>query len=209
LVEAGTVTERIGLTPALACVVAGMLALFLVPGRLFVPVTFVATSVMMLAAYLVGAKGPRASLAAVLTGLGSAALLYAVFYGGNLAISTLGIPGLASSSETSVYSLIASPSNPLVLQVGVLAFDAAGYEAFFRGTLQARLERRLGLWAAPTVALLDAGIHIATLNPLWVATTFVADLTWGLTFHYGRDLSASLTSHFVWDLVIFVIRPIR
>ncbi len=189
---------------------AAMAILFIVPPGLFVAATFGATTVMLLVAYLVGyVHPPRPTARHLLIGLASAALLYFIFYGGNLAITKLGFPGVSGSSGASIYALIASPSNPLILQVGVLAFDAAGYESFFRGTLQVRLQPKLGVGAAPAVALIDAGLHLATLNPLWVATTFVADLVWGLTYHYGMDLSASLTSHFVWDLAIFVIHPIR
>jgi membrane protease YdiL (CAAX protease family) len=57
--------------------------------------------------------------------------------------------------------------------------------------------------------MLDAALHIATLNPLWVGATFVTDLVWGLTYHYGRGTQASFTSHLVWDVAIFIIRPIR
>ncbi len=187
-----------------------MIFLFVVPTGYFVAATFAATTVMMVVACLVG--NARLSWPAprhVLIGLASAVMLYFIFYAGNLAITSMGFLGISGSSGASIYALIASPSNPLILQVGVLAFDAAGYESFFRGTLQVRLQPKLGVGAAPAVALIDAGLHVATLNPLWVATTFVADLVWGLTYCYGRGLSASLTSHFLWDLAIFLIRPIR
>ena len=52
-------------------------------------------------------------------------------------------------------------------------------------------------------------LHIITLNPLWVVTTFIADSVWGLTYYYSKDLTSSVTSHFVWDLVIFILLPIH
>lgn len=187
----------------------GLVALFLLPKTLFIPATFFVTALMIVAAYVAGGfTRPRLTLRGSALGLVSAGVLYAVFYGGSQAISALSIPGLSPSSEASIYSLIASPANPLAFQLGVLAFDAAGYESFFRGVVQERLRPRLGVGAAPVVAALDAGLHIATLNPLWVATTFVADLAWGLTYHYGRGLSASFTSHLVWDIAIFIVRPV-
>ena len=100
------------------------------------------------------------------------------------------------------------PANPITVQLVVLLFDAVGYESFFRSVLQRGLQAKMGVVAAPAIALLDAGLRFATFNPLWVATTFVADLLWGLTYYYGKGLPASLTSHFVWDIAIFVIRPI-
>jgi CAAX protease family protein len=194
----------------LAAVGCSMAALFLVPSGFFIPATFAATGVMVAAAFASGTFHGRRALHArsVVLGLCSAALLYGVFYGGNLAIRAAAVPGLGASSESSIYSLIASPSNPLALQFGVLFFDAAGYESYFRGTLQKGLARRLGLWAAPAVALADAGLHLLTFNPLWAATTFVADLAWGVTYHYGRGLQASFTSHLLWDVAIFLVRPI-
>jgi membrane protease YdiL (CAAX protease family) len=187
-----------------------MVVLFLVPPALFVAATFGATAVMLAAAAFVGGvPRPRPTRRALMVGLGSAVLLYAVFYVGNVAVKAVGFPGTSSGTGASIYSLIASPSNPLPLQVCVLAFDAAGFESFFRGALQTRLQARLGAGAAAATALVDAGLHLVTLNPLWVATTFVADLVWGLTYIAGRDLTASATSHFLWDVAIFILRPIR
>ena len=152
-------------------------------------------------------KGP--GYRTILAGLASAAALYAIFYGGAWLVSTYHPFGMTSASESSIYSLISSPSNPLYLQVGVLLFDSAGYESFFRGVLQARLTPRLGVGAAPAVALFDACLHMATLNPLWVGATFVTDTVWGVTYHYGKGTQASFTSHLVWDVAIFILWPIK
>jgi len=151
-------------------------------------------------------KRPR--LSSVLLGMASAALLYGIFYGGAWIVSTYHPFGITSASETSIYSLISSPANPAYLQVAVLVFDSAGYESFFRGVLQRRLRPRLGIMGAPAVATLDAVLHVATLNPLWVGATFVTDLLWGITYHY-KGTHASFTSHLVWDIAIFILRPIK
>ena len=187
-----------------------LVVLFLLPPGYFVAGTFVVTSIMAAAAYWVGGRVRVPSLSAwqVVLGLVSAALLYAVFYAGNAAIRQLQLPGLGIPDAGSIYSLISSPANPIVVQLALLTFDAVGYESFFRGVLQKGLQGRMGPFAALAIALFDAGLHLATLNPLWVATTFVADLAWGLTYYYGKGLPASLTSHLVWDVAIFVIRPI-
>lgn len=198
------------LVPGLAVVTVSMVALFTVPPAYFVAATFVSTSFMMGAAFALG--GLRASTrpryASVAVGLATAALLYLVFFLGGAAVDSLHPLGITSTSETSIYTLVASPSNPVYLQVGVLLFDSAGYESFFRGVLQNRLQTRMGAVAAPAVALLDAGLHLATLNPVWVAGTFVTDLVWGLTYYYGKGTQASFTSHFVWDVAIFILRPV-
>jgi Type II CAAX prenyl endopeptidase Rce1-like len=184
-------------------------ALFILPPRYFVPGTFAATGVMILSTLLVGGypRSLKPTPAAVGIGLASAAVLYAVFYGGNQVVGELGALGIGKPNEASIYSLIASPAVPPALRVGALLFDAVGYESFFRGFLLERLRPKLGARAPPAVALFDAALHLATFNLLWVATTFVADLGWGLTY-LRAGLPGSLTSHFAWDVAIFLVWPI-
>jgi membrane protease YdiL (CAAX protease family) len=201
-----------GRTAAVATIVgAATVFLFLIPRGYFVVGTFLVTSVMVVSTYVTGGyqglKAPRAKGIAI--GLVSALALYGVFLFGNEAIRIFPLSGFGAGDQASIYSLIASPSTPLPVQVGVLIFDSVGYESFFRSVLQERLQPRLGAGAAPAVALFDAGLHLATLNPLWVATTFVADLGWGLTYRYGGRLPSSLTSHLAWDIAIFLVRPIK
>ena len=190
---------------------AAMGVLFALPRPYFVPGTFAATACMLLATLYTGgfARLPKSRALSVALGLCSAALLYAVFVAGSAGISALHPLGIGASDESSIYALIASPGNPLALQVALLAFDAAGYESFFRGVLQKRIQPRFGAGSAMAVALLDGAVHLLTLNPLWVVTTVIADLVWGLTYFYARDLTANLTSHFVWDVMVFIIAPIR
>ena len=198
------------LAPATAVVLASMVLLFSVPPGLFVAATFLATTCMMAAAFYLGALRGRLELRprALAVGVASAALLYLVFYAGGAFVDAYHPFGVTSASEGSIYSLISSPSNPPYLQVAVLLFDAAGYESFFRGVLQERLRPRLGVGSAPVVALLDAAMHVVTLNPIWIAGTFLTDLAWGVTYQYGRGVQSSFASHFLWDIAIFIIRPV-
>ena len=193
-----------------AVVVAGMSPLFVLPRDEFALSTVVATSCMVAVALASG--GYRKLFApttrTIAAGLVSAGLLYLLFFVGNQAIAALTPLGIGTSAENSIYTLIASPGNPLSLQVVVLAFDSLGFESYFRGTLQTRVGPRLGVGAPFVVAAADALVHVACLNPLWVITTFIADSVWGLTYYKTRDLTASMTSHFLWDLAIFVIFPI-
>ncbi len=187
-----------------------MVALFSVPRAAFAAATFFATGCMLVAAAFLGAlrRPGRVQYLSLGLGLATAALLYLIFYAGGAAVNAYHPFGISSAAESSVYALVASPSNPLLLQVAVLLFDSAGYEAFFRGVLQARLQPRMGVAAAPAVALLDALLHIVTLNPIWVAGTFLTDLVWGLTYFYGKSIQGSFLSHIVWDLAIFIVRPV-
>jgi membrane protease YdiL (CAAX protease family) len=199
------------LVGGLLVVAASLAVLFIVPQAYFIAATYAATTCMIVVTYLLtryrGLFRPGA--ATVAFGLVTAVALYLIFYLGNLGVNALHPFGMSTSNENSIYSLIASPSNPLYSQVAVLGFDAVGYESFFRGVLQTRLEPRMGIGSVFLVALIDALLHVITLNPLWVVTTFIADSVWGLTYYYSKDLTSSMTSHFVWDLVIFVLLPIK
>lgn len=191
-------------------VVLAMGALFTVPAGYFVAATFLATGCMVAGAYFLGAlRTPgRIAVRSVAAGLLSALLLYLVFVAGAGVISAFHPFGMSAAEESSIYSLVRSPSTPVYLQVAVLLFDAAGFESFFRGVLQQRLAPRMGAASAVAVALFDAAVHVISMNMLWVGATFVTDLAWGLTFRYGGGKQASFVSHFVWDLAIFIIRPV-
>lgn len=194
----------------LVVVAASMTVLLTVPRGYFAAATLGSTGCMIAAAWALGAlkKPARVRYLSAGVGVATAAVLYLVFVLGGAAVDAFHPLGLTSASESSIYSLIASPSNPLYLQAGLLFFDSAGFESFFRGALQARLQGRLGAYAPPAVAALDAGLHIVTLNPVWVGGTFVTDLFWGLAYQRGGGLQASFASHLLWDLAIFIIRPV-
>jgi membrane protease YdiL (CAAX protease family) len=196
-------------------VAASMVVMFTVPSRDFLAAAYGSTACMAVVGYLLSGGTPGYSRLfhprpwTIVLGLATAVLLYAVFYAGNLGINAVHPLGISASNEGSIYSLISSPGNPVYVQVGVLAFDSVGYESFFRGVLQTRLQPRMGLASVFIVALMDASLHVFTLNPLWMVTTFLADSVWGLTYYYSKDLSSNTTSHFVWDVVIFLVLPIK
>lgn len=194
----------------LALVIAGMAPLFTFPRDEFAAATFIAASCMVAAALAQGGylKRYAPGSKSVAIGLASALALYIVFLAGNSAIAAVRPFGIGPQSESAIYGLIASKGTPLALQVAVLAADSIGFESYFRGTLQARLTPRFGVRAPFAVAALDALIHVASLNPLWVVATFIVDSGWGLTYYRTRDLTSSLVSHFVWDVAIFVVLPI-
>ncbi len=196
-------------------VAASMVVMFTVPSHDFLAAAYGSTACMAVAGYILSGRASGYSRLfrprpwTIVLGLSSAVLLYLVFYAGNLGIAAIHPFGISASNEGSIYSLISSPGNPAYLQVGVLAFDSVGYESFFRGVLQTRLQHGTGLASVFIVALVDASLHVFTLNPLWMVTTFIADSVWGLTYFYSKDMSSNTTSHFVWDLVIFLVLPIR
>ncbi|MBI3859851.1 MAG: CPBP family intramembrane metalloprotease [Thaumarchaeota archaeon] len=200
----------------LVAVSVSILVLLLVPQEFFLAATFGSTLTMLGASRLAGGLRTRARVRVrhLIIGLVSAGALYAIFFAGAFAIREFRPFGIDQAAESGIYSLIASPSNPLTLQLAALFVDAAGFESYFRGVVQKKLEPRLGVLAIPAAALLDASLHLAAFYryggaaSLWAATTFVADAGWGLTFYFSKSTFASFTSHLTWDVVIFILEPI-
>lgn len=193
-----------------------MLSLFIRPeSEFFVYGVFISTPTMIaVSVWLTRYKGIfKPSWKSIVIGFASAAALYLVFLGGNIAIKDFGPDvGIHTSSEASIYSTIAS--HPISLQVLILILDAVGFESYFRGTLQNFVKSRVKSERGKVIAIFiaamaDSVIHITSLNALWVITTLIADSVWGLTYYYSKDLGSSMLSHLVWDILIFIVAPIK
>jgi len=185
-----------------------MVEMFSIPPSYFVLGSIVSTLCMLLVALILTKYDQlfRPSTKSLVIGAASAAILYAIFYAGNFLIKVTQVPGVSAANETSIYSLI--KKGPLELQLVILFLDALGFESYFRGTLMNYFQIRMGIWSVFLVAAIDAIIHISTFNPLFPPTTFIADSIWGLVYYRTKDLSSSITSHFLWDIAIFVLLPI-
>jgi len=159
--------------------------------------------------FLSGQSGEkfRPGMWRVALGIALAFVLYAIFLGGNLALKSLNLFGVSGSNEQSIYGLFSGTPN--LLLVVVFALDAIGFESFFRGNLQTIFSKRIGIGAVFLVAVIDAAIHLSTMNPLFPATVIVADSVWGLNYYITKDLYSNIASHFLWDLMVFVLLPIH
>jgi membrane protease YdiL (CAAX protease family) len=187
-----------------------MIEMFTISRSSFVPASFVSTISMLAVTFLMGRFGDAIrglSPIKVAIGVGNAVVLYLLFLGGNDFLKEYSPFGISVSNEGGIYSLFAGTSTPLLLLV--LIFDAVGFESYFRGNLQRLLQSKLGLGAVFLVAALDASIHLSSLNPLFPATTFIADSVWGLNYYYTKDMYSNIASHLVWDILVFIVIPIR
>jgi len=187
-----------------------MIEMFTIPKSYFVLGSIVSTSVMAFVAFLLtddlfGKIRPNASRIGI--GIVTAILLYLVFYLGNFAVTNLNLPGIEATNEQTIYGLFSNV--PLPLLILILALDAIGFEYYFRGNLQQLFTGKIGIAAVFLVALIDAVIHVSTLNPLFPATVIIADSIWGLNYYFTKNLYSNITSHFLWDLLVFVIFPIH
>jgi uncharacterized protein len=193
-----------------AIVALTMVEMFSIPKEYFPFGSIVSTSAMALVAYLLsnqtGNKFPGGTWR-VTIGIATAFILYGIFLAGNYAVTTTKLFGISGANESTIYGLFSGVPTPLLILI--LALDAIGFEAYFRGNLQTILSRKIGIGSVFLVALIDAAIHISTMNPLFPATVIVADSVWGLNYYFTRDLYSNIASHFLWDLLIFVLLPIH
>jgi membrane protease YdiL (CAAX protease family) len=192
----------------LAVVTVSMIVMFSLPRVLFVPASLASTSIMIAVSLVssdyIGLFAPRPRT--IVLGLALALVLYLIFVGGNALVKSTSPLGVNASDETSIYSLF--ESTPLTLKLLVFLLDAVGFESYFRGVLQRLFTPTLGVASAFVVAGLDALIHLSSLNPLFVVTTFISDSVWGLNFYYAKDLSSNILNHFLWDALVFIAFPI-
>jgi len=141
----------------------------------------------------------------VLAGVGSAAVLYAVFFAGNHLARALF--DFAGSDIGRVYGF---KEGAAVVRVGLLIGFLIGpaEELFWRGFLQRRLEARHGPLAGTVVAaVVYAAIHIASLNFMLVAAALVCGLFWGALYSRFRSMTLNVVSHVLWDLAVFLWFP--
>ncbi|MHB2037136.1 MAG: CPBP family intramembrane glutamic endopeptidase [Nitrososphaerales archaeon] len=187
-----------------------MIEMFVIPKSYFVLGSVVSTSAMICVAFLLlnGVRGLfKPSVRLFVLALFVAILLYLVFYAGNLGIKAFPLMGVSTASEQSIYGLFNKVSLPILIVVFIL--DAVGFESYFRGNILTNLSQRIGIGSVFAAAALDAAIHFSTFNPLFPATTFIADTVWGFYYYKTRDLSSTIACHFVWDIMIFVLIPIH
>ncbi|MGI0090596.1 MAG: CPBP family glutamic-type intramembrane protease [Nitrososphaerales archaeon] len=204
------VNGRYGQVAGFLIVSLTMVEMFTIPHGYFVLGAIVSTSTMTCVALLlkVSKSQFRWSAWRIGTGIAMAGLLYLVFAAGNYAIKNYSMTGIHPSNEGSIYGLFAGVPAPLT--IGFFVLDAIGFETYFRGNLQQRIfSPRIGVGSVFLVAMIDALIHFSSLNPLFPATTFVADMIWGLNYYLTKDLNSTIACHFLWDMLVFVVFPIH
>ncbi len=140
-------------------------------------------------------------------GLASALMLYAVFWAGHY-FSTHILP-FAESQVDSIYA-IKEGKNKWLIAALLVCIIGPGEEIFWRGFLQRRLSKKygwlIGLIAATAFYTL---VHIWSFNLMLLAASAICGMFWGLLFAATGKLWPCIISHAVWDVVIFILLPIR
>jgi uncharacterized protein len=141
----------------------------------------------------------------VLLGLGSAAVLYGVFWAGRR--TALLLFPFAGGQIGGIYAK--GEGTPAWI-VFLLLFCITGpcEEIYWRGYLQQSLMERWGNrrgWLLATAAY--ALVHISSFNFMLIGAAAVAGAFWGALYWRLRDLTPVMVSHSLWSAVIFTLLP--
>lgn len=140
-------------------------------------------------------------------GLASAAVLYAVFWMGNL-IATHVLP-FAAGQVDSIYAIKAGQNRWLIAALLALIIGP-GEEIFWRGFLQRRLSSKYGVLVGFMIATaMYVLVHIWSFNLMLLLASAICGVFWGLMFAATGKLWPCIISHAVWDVTIFIVLPIR
>ncbi len=144
---------------------------------------------------------------AVVLGLGSAVLLYAIFWVGK----KLSAP-LLPFAERQIGSIYQKGTGTALWQIAPLLFFVTGpaEELYWRGYLQQNLMDRFGRWQGWLMATaIYAGVHIWSLNFMLIGAAAVAGAFWGAMYWRLNNLAPVILSHSVWSAVIFAVFPLH
>jgi uncharacterized protein len=140
-------------------------------------------------------------------GILSALLLYGIFWIGNLAADILF--SFASGQIESVYS---SKAQLDAFWIALLLLFVIGpaEEIYWHGLVQRRLTGRYGATVGVlATAMVYALVHVVSMNFMLVAAAGVCGLYWGILFQREKKLIPLIISHALWDLMVFVLLPMK
>lgn len=151
-------------------------------------------------------KIKRVTLRHIFLGISSAAVLYAIFYLGNI-ISGYLLP----FKDAEILSVYSNRANGSLLWIGLLLLFiiGPGEEIYWRGYIQNSLSKKTGKNKGYMISvLLYAGVHIITGNVMLVIAALVCGIYWGWLYKKEENLVPVIISHALWDLTVFVIFPL-
>ncbi len=140
-------------------------------------------------------------------GLASALVLYLIFFIGHKLASAI-LP-FASDQVGLVYQT-RTQADLWVIGLLLLAWVGPAEEVFWRGFVQRRFSEKLG-WLTGLVltSALYTLVHVWSFNLMLLAAAGICGVFWGAMFYRFRSVWPGLISHAVWDVLIFVLLPIK
>jgi len=139
-------------------------------------------------------------------GIGSATILWAVFFVGNEVSEMLF--DFARPQVDDVYAMKEGQS-PLILAFALFFWIGPAEEIFWRGYVQRTLSGRVGeMKAFILTTLIYAAVHIWAFNFMLFMAALVCGTFWGFIYMKNRNLLTVLISHALWDVAVFILFPI-
>jgi CAAX protease family protein len=180
---------------------------FVIPwGVFWIKIALSASVLAITAGIMIPYSKDRFKIHHLFTGLGSAILLYAVFYLGNIILPLI-IPG-SGEGISNVYNMKGDFS-PLAIALLLLFVTSPAEEFFWRGFLQKTLSSILGKWKGFILATLCySAVHIFTLNIPLILAALTAGTAWGLLYMIEKNVIPVIISHALWTVLVFLIFPV-
>lgn len=147
------------------------------------------------------------NLSSILIGIGSAALLWGIFWLGNK-VST-SIFSFAGEGISNIHS-IKSGNSPILIGFMLVCLIGPAEEIFWRGYVQNNLSKKFGKNLGFVVATaLYTLVHIWSFNPMLILAAMVAGGFWGLMYRFfPKNLAPLIISHALWDVSVFILFPV-
>jgi len=142
----------------------------------------------------------------IIIGVGSAIILYFVFWAGNF-LSQL-LFDFAKPQVSSIYT-IRTQAEAIYITLVLLFITSPGEEIFWRNFLQRWSMQNFGGFKGWIFAsLVYAGVHISSGNFMLVMAALIAGLFWGYIYWKEENTLAVSISHALWTTGIFVFFPV-
>jgi uncharacterized protein len=140
-------------------------------------------------------------------GIISAVILYFIFWIGNICSTYL-----FSFATGQINAVYANKSQLPIWQIAflLLFWIGPGEEVFWRGMVQRIFSKYFGVNAGWILgALIYSTIHLWSQNFILVMAALVGGLYWGWLFKRFGSLWPGIISHSLWDILVFIILPLK
>jgi membrane protease YdiL (CAAX protease family) len=142
----------------------------------------------------------------LILGFLSAALLYLIFYAGNIFLSFFFQS--AGKEITGIYKLKGAGS---LTRISLFLFFiiGPGEELFWRGIVQRNLSINRGSKQGIFITtFLYTIIHIGSRNPVLVLASLLCGFFWGYLYLRKASILSNIISHTLWDMAVFILFPL-
>lgn len=140
-------------------------------------------------------------------GIGSAVLLYIIFWGGGILANAI-LP-FAEEGVHDVY-LLRGDMNPFLIASLQILIISPCEELYWRGLIQWTFHQYVSqktAWILGTAAY--GGVHLLTGNPMLFIAAVVAGGFWGALYAWRRRLLPVAVSHAVWGVIVLLLVPLQ